>query len=198
MPKRGDRTRRLSVLRVPVRAVTQFKGSVLFGSSGEVCRWFIFLQTKESAKTGKITRAEAEYCRSPNSCLVSVEIASPPLDGINRRTKRITDDLKATSMNNLECKLSCLSTGGLPGFGLSSTCTHWPTKGFSIRDPAIPSHQITSPRSKSAGIRIAVISNHKKFDLDEFKTLAKAARKSEQLARRHHYRRPMNDQDPNF
>ena len=37
MPKRGDRTRHLSVLRVPVRALTPILGaSVLFGSSGEV------------------------------------------------------------------------------------------------------------------------------------------------------------------
>src|SRR5271165_1226987 len=32
---------------------------------------------------------------------------------------------------------------------------------------------------KAAGIRVAVITNHNKFDVDEFKTLAKLARKEE-------------------
>ena len=36
MPKRGGRSRRLSVLTVPVYAATQFKGSVLSDSWSEV------------------------------------------------------------------------------------------------------------------------------------------------------------------
>jgi len=92
--------------------------------------------------------------------------------------REATVDVKAHSMNNLTSSPSLFEHGSA-----------WVRADFHMHTLADTEFSYSRPLNyfvsdyvsalKSAGIRVAVITNHNKFDVDEFKTLAKLARKEE-------------------